>query len=55
MTVHLSAAWERRSAQIAFVTKTLNPMTLNPEIMKDMSKNRKGAMLVVIAVILFID
>lgn len=51
MTVHLSATREPVNSQIAFVTKTFNPKSLNPEIRKDMSKNRKGPMLAMIAVI----
>jgi hypothetical protein len=51
MTAHLSAAREPVNSQTAFVTKTFNQETLNLETTKDMSKNRKGPMLAMIAVI----
>src|SRR5438128_3757373 len=38
-------------AQITYTVRTFNPKTLNLEIMKDMSKNGKGPMLALIAVI----
>jgi hypothetical protein len=51
MTVRLSVVWERGSSQLAFFLQTLNLETLNLEIMKDMSTNRKVPMVVLIAAI----
>ncbi len=51
MTVNLSTARELGSSQLAFFLRTLNLETLNLEIMKDMSRNRKVSMVALIAAI----